>query len=396
MRKSNWPLILSAGAATCSANLSWFLQPLIVSDLMVSRHVSVSSAALLVTFEFIAITLTSFLLARFVHDVRFRAICAAGGFLMVAGSLATLLVHGYAVTAVARSLTGIGEGVFLMVSTAAVARLADPDRAYAQLNVVNIICGAIVSLGLPPLVDRFGSQGLTLKVIAAMLTAFAVISLAMPRTEIYVPPKHAGRGGSISARVLLIAVASFFLALGTCATWAVYVTLGLNIGLAEVQIDRIISYAVLSAIPAGMLATFLGARFGRLLPMSIATATIICSIFVLATSHDHLLFAVFGCLNQAGMCFLVPYMFGVAAKEDSSGRAAAITGAAYLMTGAVGPTIAGALIDFVGVWSIAWFVLAVDGGAILLFAWILRSGGPKVDGHLVQERDGGIHSADLR
>lgn len=372
MRTSNWRLILSVGAATCSANLSWFLQPLIVDDLMGSFHTSLSSATLLVTFEFLAITVTSFLIARFIHNVGFRKICLGGGLLMAGGSFATLAVHGYAATIAVRTMTGAGEGVFLMVSTAAVARLANPDRVYAQLNVANIVCGAVVSLGLPPLVERFGAHGLTLKVVAALLSAFALLSLVMPRAERFTPPQQGGHDEPISARVILVAIASFFLALGTCATWSVYVPLGLRIGLQEVEIDRIVSYAVLAAIPAGMLATFLGARFGRLLPMSIATAAIIASIFILARSHNQSLFAICGCLNEAAMCFLVPYMFGVAAREDATGRAAAITGAAYLLTGAVGPVIAGALIDFVGSWSISWFVLIADGSAMLLFAWILR------------------------
>ena len=210
MRHVDRRLVLSAAAATSAANLSWWMQPLIVHDLMTDFHATEAAAALLVTAEFIAIAIAPLLLAKFAHKVRYRSICIAGAVFMVLGSFGTLVTHNYYVMLGVRAATGVGEGTFLMISTAAVAHLPNTHRVYAQLNVVNIICGAALSLGIPPLMLWFTPSGLTLRVMAIVLTVLAMTSLVMPASERYEPPTQAGHDKPLSGRVVAIALAAFF------------------------------------------------------------------------------------------------------------------------------------------------------------------------------------------
>lgn len=370
-QSSQWRLLLAAAAATCIANISWWLQPQIVNDVMSGFKSSEAAAGLVVTAEFAAMALTSFVIARLAHGISYRRICLAGLVFAFGGALATLTVSGYGALIVTRALTGVGEGAFLMVSTAAVAHLANPDRAYGQINIVNIVLGASMSLGLPFLLARFGAEALSFRLLAALMVVLVILALAIPPAERYNPPTaSAGRG--VSGRVIALACGVFLVVVASAAIWSFYVVLGLLTGLAAGDVDAVIGYAVLSALPAGILATFFGARFGRSIPMALAMLASVGAVFVLTYSKDPTAFRICACINVAGIYFLIPYFFGCAAAEDASGRAAAIAGGAFLLTGAAGPYLGGLLMEYLGVQSIAWFMLVSDAVAAAIFFWLER------------------------
>lgn len=366
-------LLLGAAAATCIANISWWMQPQIVNDVITSLKASESAAGFVVTAEFAAMALTSFVLARLAHGISYLAICLAGLVLALGGALATLAVGDYGALIAVRALTGVGEGAFLMVSTAAVAHLADPDRAYGQINIVNVVLGAAMSLGLPFLLMRFGAEALTFRLLAVLMAVLVVLALALPRAEHYNPPAASAGDGAIPGRAIALACAVFLVVVASAAMWSFYVVLGLRTGLAPADVDTAIGYSVLSALPAGILATLLGTRFGRSIPMLVAILVSLGAVFVLTYSRDIMLFRVGICVNVAGIYFLYPYFFGCAAAEDNSGRAAAIAGGAFLLTGAAGPYLGGLLMEYLGVPSIAWFMLIGDAVAAAIFFWLERS-----------------------
>jgi len=372
-QNSQWRLLLGAAAATCIANISWWMQPQIVNDVITGLKASESAAGFVVTTEFVVLALTSFVIARLAHGISYLAICLAGLVFALGGALATLAVSGYGALIITRALTGAGEGAFLMVSTAAVAHVANPDRAYGQLNIVNIILGAAMSLGLPFLLERFGAHALAFRLLATLMAVLVVLALAMPRAERYNPPATSGGHGAISGRVIALACAIFLVGVASAAMWSFYVVLGLRTGLAAPAVDTAIGYSVVSALPAGILATLIGARFGRLNPMAVAMLIMSGAIFVLTYSKDPTAFRVGTCINMAGIYFLIPYFFGCAAAEDASGRAAAIAGGAFLLTGGAGPYLGGSLMEYLGVSSIAWFMLIADAAAAAIFFWLERS-----------------------
>lgn len=369
-RSSQWRLLLAAAAATCIANISWWMQPQIVNDVMNGFKASEAAAGLVVTAEFAAMALTSFVIARLAHGISYVRICLAGLVFAFGGAFATLAVGGYGALIVTRTVTGVGEGAFLMVSTAAVAHLAKPDRAYGQINIANIVLGALMSLGLPFLLARFGAEALSFRLLAALMVVLAILALAMPRAERYNPPTSAG--GRISERVIALACAVFLVVVASAAIWSFYVVLGLRTGLVAADVDAAIGYSVLSALPAGILATFFGARFGRSIPMAVAMLVGVGAVFVLTYSKDLAAFRICTCINVACIYFLIPYFFGCAAAEDASGRAAAIAGGAFLLTGAAGPYLGGSLMEYLGVQSIAWFMLIGDAVAAAIFFWLER------------------------
>jgi DHA1 family inner membrane transport protein len=377
VEESNGPnslrLLLAAAAATCIANISGWMQPEMISYLMSAVSQSESRAALVVTAEVAALSLSSFVLAKIGRDATYLFIGSLGTCIALAGAFGTLYSPTYSVLVLARVITGVGEGAMLMVSTAAVAHLPNPDIGYAKLNIVNVTFGTVVTFLLPTLSTAFGPEALVYRVLVALILGLSALFLFIPRNERYEPPMAAAGGGTNSVRIISLATAVFLVVSGGNALWSFYFVLGSRAGLQSDAVNQTIAFSVLSAVPASLLATFMRKRFGRIAPASMALLAMAVAVFALTYSSTHLAYQVGTCVNVGAVYFLYPYFFGFAATEDASGRGAVIVGGAFLLTGAAGPYLGGSLLQSVGVHSIAWFVMAANTIATAVLCWLERS-----------------------
>jgi predicted MFS family arabinose efflux permease len=374
-RTSHLRILIACGAAIAIANISWWMQPEIIHEILVRFGVSESQAGLVASVEFAAMSTASIMLARFARNSSYVVLAVIGTLIALLGAIASVFATSFASLVVERALTGIGEGASLMVSSAAIAHLRDPDRAYGAVNIVNVLLGSAVTFLLPALGSHFaGSVAFpTLVIVLLILLPFL---LAMPRALRTAPSGISQATGSrdgIGARILVLAGAVFIVAVASSALWSFYFVFGLKAGLTEDQITWTIGLAVLAALPGSILAKALGVRFGRVIPTTVGLLAAIVAIVFMSMSADPTVFRVCACVNLTTVYFQIPYWFGFAAAEDSSGRGAAVVGSAFLFTGAVGPYFGGLMIQHLGVHSIAWFVACTNISAGLMFCWIDRT-----------------------
>lgn len=371
-----WRIFLGTAAATGICNVSWWMQPQIVAQAMKVPGTTESQAGFIVAAEFGAMAILSVVLAQRVRNASYFAIGVAGSLVALLGAFGSLLATSYGSLILARFVTGVGEGAALMVSTAAVANLANPDKAYAQLNIVNILLGAAITFLLPAFASTDGkfSSAFGILLISQMVLLIAI--LAMPRS-VRTRPEHHHAGteihGSVRYRVRIVALATFLVALGSGAMWSFYYVLGLKAGLSDDAVNDAIGLAVLSALPGGALATYLATRAGRFTPTAVALLVMAADIAAMVSIPHALTFRVGACINLVAIYFLIPYFYRFAAAEDDSGRGAAVVGAAFLLVGAVGPYVGGLLIQQFGLHSIVWLVLAANAAALAMFCWLDRT-----------------------
>jgi DHA1 family inner membrane transport protein len=369
-----WRLRAGAAAATCIGNLSWWMQPQIIHDVLDRYHRSESAAGFVVTAEIAVLALSSFAVARLARGASFMVICLTAAPVVLGGALASLYTDSYVGLLLARALTGLGEGAFLMVSAAAVVHLSNPVRAYGQLLAVNIGVGAAMNLSLPAIAGWSGGGMLSLRVLLVLLVVLIPITLLSPRMNRYASPAGETSAAVSAMWIAGLASAVFLVMLACSAVWSFSVVIGLRDGLSMSDIDAVIGYAALSGLPGSIVATVIGTRLGRLPCIIIGMIVLVVAIFALTTLTSPAMFRVATCLNVAGAYFLIPYFLGFAASEDATGHAAAVAGGALLMTGAVGPYLGGLLMERAGTGSIAWFTLVAVVVATGLLIWLERVG----------------------
>ncbi|WP_035036310.1 MFS transporter [Caulobacter sp. AP07] len=365
----------AAAAGACAANATWWMQPILIGYLITNASLSAPLAGLLVSAEMAALAATSALIVRFAPHWEFRKTGLLGMGLAIIASIATLGLHQFVPLLIARCLAGAGVGAALVVSNRVVAGFDDPDKAFARINVVNLIFGALI-VGLAPLLHGVSVTD----PYAAILLALLALSVAMALLPKLRPPAanpEQAVGAPVGPLVVgpaLVALMAITLIVGISSgtLWAFYGIIGGQAGLSVAQVDGAISLAIVAAIAGSAIGGLIGVRFGRLAPVLAALAIMTIGISMLASHPSAAGFRVATCANLAALYFVLPYVFGAAAALDTSGRGVSYVGGIFYFTGAVSPVLGGYLERVAGIEVVGAAVFVGSAIASLLFVYVQR------------------------
>lgn len=362
-------VILSVAAAYTLAILPSWVQPYLIMELVNNYAMDESSAGLVATVEASAIAITSMVCARVAAPFAFIKSLICGVILIVVGNLSSLFVDAFTPLIVTRTISGIGAGTLLMVSSAAIASFKDTDRAYAQINAASVISGLVV-YGIVPVIVGAGISHIAFTLLLLFVVFLIPVVFAMPRNAAIpksVLSDHENSNGYLSLEVLLISLA-ILLSCGILASsWAFYFILGERVGLSSEQINTAMIYVVVSALFGTLLVSFFGQKYGRLGPLTIAIVIMTISIVSLGLSQHPIVYRIFSALNIFGFYIFVPLFLGYAATADTSGRGVAVVSGVYLAGTAVGPYLGGIVVSWWGIEYFAWIALFANSISLVLF-----------------------------
>jgi len=251
-----------------------------------------------------------------------------------------------------RALHGLVGGTLVGTSFMVISRTRIPERTFGVLIFVQYGLGGLGLALLPHLVIRVGPQ-----VLFLVIGGFSAITLLMlPFLSCYPPrPRTAqapSAGGARAPRLLALAlVAVFLFQAGNMALLAYIIELGRAYGLATDRISLIVGSANCFGMLGTLLVVWLGVRHGRLLPLGIVLASAIGGVALLHLSGDTGWFIVANIVTTIAWATCIPYLFGMCATFDSTGRSATLSSFASKVGLASGP-FAASLIVGDGQWGL--------------------------------------------
>ena len=366
-------LLIASLAAFCIGNISGWILPDLINEFITLKKMPESQAGLIGSAELGALAISSMIMARFVKRASFLKILLIGTLVSIIATVFSLRAQSLASLLLLRTITGIGEGAALMVASAAVAHLRDTDRAYGVMNVVNILFGSALILLLPTMAQASGSTA-AFPTLLLGLVVLAPFLFLMPGKLALDMPAMGQSGGAIvhhdiSFRTYVLAGTLFLIALTSCIMWSFLVQLGERTGMENAAIMRAVALVAFLSVTGSLLATLLGARFGRLMPSIAGIVVLTASIVMLSLWSDPMLFRIAATVMVASTYFIIPYFMAYAAADDETGRGAALISGMFLLTIAVAPYIGGLLIENFGVKSIAGIVIATNALATIAIVW---------------------------
>jgi len=251
------------------------------------------------------------------------------------GLLVIRFAHGY----IGGALVGVGFSV--------IARTFKPDKTFGVLLVVQFGLGGLGNLYLPRLVPIFGVDILFYSLILfSLVTTVMVPFLGEYRVDAR-PGSAASADGeaSVQWRLLALALAATFLfQAGNMGLFAFIIGLGEAYDLDREFITWTLALSGWIGILGASLVVILHTRFGRLPPLSIAIVATALGILALHVSDSKTVFLVANCAMGITWAFVIPYLLGLCAAFDNTGRMAALGGFASKMGLASGPLVAGRLL----------------------------------------------------
>jgi MFS family permease len=125
-------------------------------------------------------------------------------------------------------------------------------------------------------------------------------------------------------------------------------------------------------LAGGVIAGWLGTRFGRAWPVAIGLGLNIVAVAGLAVCESDFAFSALNLLWGVAYNFLLPYLMGALASLDDRGRWAVAGDSLWSGDGVPGPWIAAVLVQEAGMLALAGWSLVTGGICLALVTGALR------------------------
>jgi predicted MFS family arabinose efflux permease len=364
-------LMLAVLAGNCIAVVGWWVQPETIFGLMRGLALSETSAALVASAEVTMVAFTSIALG-FRGGRSHRQLALLGTGIALLGHALSILSSSYALLIGLRLIAGVGEGCLLAAVTAVLASSSDPDRRYALVTALTVAFQACLIALIPWLIpDYTHTQVFAALAIVTLALAPVVFLLPRDRSDGEAAQTVFGLGG-MHAYVLVLATAIW--TIGSGSMWAFSVAIGEGTTLDSQQVGTAVAFSTLGGIAGGIVAAWIGRRWGRFPPILIAMIVNVIAVYFLVHTTVGMIFVV--SLATATFCtfFVYPYLLGAAAEIDPLGGCAAAVGGAFILAGGGGPILGGLLTSwFGGFEGIAWGLVAATLATLGLLGYVKRS-----------------------
>ncbi|MFL9996675.1 MFS transporter [Paraburkholderia sediminicola] len=283
-----------------------------------------------------------------------RRVAAIATAVFCIGNFATaVLMPGFVALLVLRALTALGGGTLMVLCMTSAATSGNRDRVYGLWVVGQLVAGALGLFVLPHLFDAFG--------LRALYVALAVLALiASPLTRGFDPAlggangkqvQQAGSGvnGSSTGSTWFLAtlviggVLAFYVAIGGVWTFASKAAslAGLDAG----HTGELLAIASVMGIVGAACASFIGNRIARAAMLLTGYTILVAALLGLSAHPGSTGYAAAIFAFKFAWTFVLPFILAAAAKTDTSGRLIATLNFVIGAGLAVGPLIAGFLLD---------------------------------------------------
>ncbi len=321
--------------------LSFMVLPYEISVVGTAFGISQSAASWVATAEMLALALSAAACAGTVARRDKRRATTLGMAIASVGAAASVATSSVTLLILSRILFGGGLGVVAAATNALPVDHKRPERIYAFMMVALAIVFSGLIYVTTPVIGRFGSGGL-FGTELAMIVAMALLLKWLPRGHITAETAKTGRSAlPCGSRPVLAAVTLMFVA--QAGTWAFADQAGTALGLSEPHLTTLFTISAIAMLAGAAAAALLGMRLGLRKPLAIGFLLQVYIAIAIYCQSNTVLFSAGVVLLSASSSFALPYLQGLLADIDESGRAVALSGAGINFGGAIGPSIGAAL-----------------------------------------------------
>lgn len=370
-------LVVGAIAAQVVGGLVTQMSPFMIGGLMDGLSLSERDAGFVVSVEILTLAMTAIAIAPILPKFSDRRVGLTAVALTLLAQGASIFIASLPLLTVLRGIAGIGEGAIYAVSLSVVAsRSSNPDKVYGYFQVAWALGSAALFAIGGQLTAAFAQRGifaLTTGVTLALAPLLLLIPDACAKSDEGVAEDAARTSPTLG--VMTLAAIMVYLT----ASSAIYVfstPLGERAGLGTSAVGYALSVSTLVGLAGAGAATALNVRWGRTIPISGFFVGFALVVLVLCLSRNPTAYVIALAASVVIYYFSMPYLFGLAAALDRSGRWAAAAGSAYLLGFAAGPVFAGVVIAGAGYAGLAVVCVAITAAAWgLTMVVCLRLGG---------------------
>jgi predicted MFS family arabinose efflux permease len=327
---------------------------------------------LIASLEIACVAASSILWASRRHVAGRAARLTAAILVSIAANLLSLTAQQIVVLVVARAAAGLALGLILAEITRRAATMPDPQRVFARQQLGLILFVATFFATVPMTVAAYGAfvpfaYGAVLGLVALVSLIWLPAADAKQDTPMHRAADTAAVRNGGAAAMALTAIALTYLTQN--GVWAYIAEAAKGSGTDLPLMGRVLAIGAFVNLLAPIIAERFGDGRDRRVPLALGYAGLAVSVLLITLGLGQAEFIVGAIGLNLCLMFVTPFLLGILAELDSSGRTAAAGPAFFTIGAAIGPALGGVLIATGGIPSLG-VVLAAFAAAALLLCYV--------------------------
>lgn len=344
-------ILMTAPAVAAQLATQWHLAPSQIGDLF-SAELGAMSLATLPAFWWL-------------KRVDWRRAALVAGVAFIAANLLSIWAVSYPMLLALRFGSALAGGSLMIVCLSSAASTANPSRVYGLWVMGQLVVGAIGLSVLPRLFEHYGLAACYL-LLALLMAAFLPLARCFPQGA---PVTEQTTGNAVQlakGKVALgiLGILAFYISLS--AVWTFIGAISAAAGISAEASGEVLAIATVMGIVGAGCASLIGDRLPRGLLLLLGYGLMVGAVLLLLGQPTLARLAVAALAFKFTWTFILPLILACLADLDRSGK---LMNASNLVIGgglAIGPAIAGRLIENSG-----GFQSLLIGAAITTFASLL-------------------------
>ena len=348
MSNKETPQVIAAILLSCAGVFMVFGMPFFVGGLISELGFSQAQANLISSAEIAGMALSSLLGAAWIGRFNWRHVAMFGLLAVLGGNLLSFYVDNFQVLVATRFITGLlGHGTAFALGIAAIGSTSQPDRNFGFTIASQVVMGALTALIVPKTIATYGIAGMC--VPAAILAVVAMVFMPRLATSGHTQTQSTDPVQSKKTGILILPLLGLFIMIiwqmGVGPFFNNLVPYGISIELDPSDIGTALFLSTGLSIIGPLSASALANKINRNIPVCIALTVQLLIILSFQGDITWIGFTIRAILFQTAWNFSGPFLMGMIASVDESGRYSVLIPASQLGGIALGHAVIASLIQ---------------------------------------------------
>ena len=339
--KTSFLVIVGGISLLVIGNSPATLLPFTVGTLEEGFNLSKQSIGLVVSIELIAMAISAIFFGSFVSKLNLKKSALFGCLLVVVGYFLCSLTDSIEFLRIIRGVSGIGSGLLIACGHNVLSASVNPERSYAAFILVTSLCGALF-VWIAGIAAEEGGYSLMFMIFGFITLLLAPLLFFAKKQTLLIEELDVNNSVSVTSPiVILMTLGLLFFSLPSGGMWAFNERLGVEIGLLQSVIGKILSFSLLVGLLAPILVWFVGDRFGRKKPILVCLVLILFSFIYMLTSMHSIAYITGNLIWNFTYTVTVIFVLAAAAHLSPDGKLASWMNATALISQASSPVVFG-------------------------------------------------------
>lgn len=334
---------------------SMVVAPVLIGAMIELLGYSEQQAGYVISAELTGMFLAAFPALYWVYHINWRKALLVTVSLMIIGNLISNFVIDFEQLLILRFLIGLAAGSSMSLCFVIIGLTRDPDRTFSFWVFGQLLLGSIGLYFLPALLPIFG-YGFVYLLIAAMMIGLFFLLRYLPQHGRTEKEDEVSTNQNPVKKTFafmgLLAILIFYA--GQFTVWPYLDRIGTSINLTFANVGEILSIATIVGMFGALSAAMLSKRYGRFLPLVIATIISVLSMLILQHDFEKQDYIIATCLFSFAFNFIQPYLMACVVSIDSTGRLIILSSFSNGAGLSIGPALAAILLQYYNYDVILW------------------------------------------